>query len=174
MIENSNKVISEGELSALYKRFPDVSKFLGSKGCPKSEREDIFQEALLIYVRKTEEGIVHAEEPFAYVLNTAKFLWYNQARKKGKSVDYSTDEDFLAQQSDDWEEKEMRLQQIEEAILKIGKKCQQILTLFYSKAMSMAEIAKKVDLRNEKVVKAQKYRCINKVKEQITLKNSSL
>ena len=68
---------------------------------------------------------------------------------------------------DDWFQKEMKLRTIEDALLKIGKQCQELLQLFYGAGMSMVDIAKKLGLRNDKVVKSQKYRCINKVKDVI-------
>lgn len=61
----------------------------------------------------------------------------------------------------------MASKRIEDALLQIGKQCQQILQLFYGLGLNMVDIAKKVGLRNDKVAKAQKYRCINKVKEII-------
>lgn len=54
---------------------------------------------------------------------------------------------------------------MEKALTQIGKKCQELLELFYGFGKSMAEIAKKLDFRNEKVAKAQKYKCIQKAKE---------
>ncbi|MBL1281560.1 MAG: sigma-70 family RNA polymerase sigma factor [Fluviicola sp.] len=164
--EKEQKVTSQ-ELKKLYKNWPDIRKFLKSKGCGATEAEDIFQEALLIYVRKMEDAEFElTTEPFHYVKNTCKFLWYNQARKKGRSSSEELPE-IESFENDDWLQKELKFQLIEKAMTKIGKQCQQILQLFYGKGWNMTAIAKKVGLRNDKVAKAQKYRCINKVKEQV-------
>jgi hypothetical protein len=48
------------------------------------------------------------------------------------------------------------------------------LHLFYGLGLNMLDIAKKIGLRNEKVVKAQKYRCIQKAKEETSGKSLSL
>ncbi len=155
------------ELKILYSKWPDMRKFLKLIGCKTTEAEDIFQEALLIYVRKMDDDSFElTTTPFHYVKNTCKYLWYNQSRKKET---YSKEEikeleDF---ENDDWLQKELKFQLIEKAILKIGNQCQQILQLFYGKGWNMVQIAKKVGLRNDKVAKAQKYRCINKVKEKV-------
>jgi len=161
------KSVSSDELKSLYKQWPDARKYLKSIGCGSTEAEDIFQEALLIYVRKVETPEFELTvKPFYYVKNTCKFLWYNSARKKARSANQELPEiEFI--EDDEWFQKENKFQMIEQAMSQIGKQCQQILQLFYGGGMNMTEIAKKIGLRNDKVAKAQKYRCINKVKEII-------
>ena len=73
----------------------------------------------------------------------------------------------------EWMEKELKLRRIETANTKIGQKCQQLLKMFYGGGFSMSEIAKKLGMRNDKVAKAQKYRCIHKVKEVIETTDAS-
>ena len=81
---------------------------------------------------------------------------------------------------DEWFQHEMKLSIVEKAIQQLGEQCRQILQLFYGAGTAMAEIAVKVGLRNEKVVKAQKYRCLQKAKENAralevkTVENSML
>ena len=161
-------------LKTLYKKWPDIKRFLKTVGCKTTDAEDIFQEALLIYSRKVAEpDFVLTVEPFHYVKNTCKFLWYNQARKEGKHQKTELHENF-AEQEDDWFQKELKLRSIETALSKIGEKCQQLLQLFYGLGWNMVDIAKKLDLRNDKVAKAQKYRCINKVKNLVRPESTNL
>jgi RNA polymerase sigma factor (sigma-70 family) len=161
------------ELKALYKKWPDVHRYLKALGCKTADAEDIFQEALLIYARKnegTEFNLTVA--PFHYIKNTCKYIWYNQARKERKHPTVEL-EDFTEFIDDDWFQKELKLKQIENAISHIGEKCQLLLKLFYGLGMSMADIAKKLDFRNDKVAKAQKYRCIHSVKEIVQNQSNS-
>lgn len=176
---NQSQIVSidiQKELKALYKQWPDVRHFMKSMGCNAADAEDIFQEALLIYTRRlndpTFELTVH---PFHYVKNTCKFLWYNQARKEGKTQTGEWKEEYVTEE-DEWFQKEMKLRSIENALSKIGKQCQELLRLFYGMGWSMVDVAKKLGMRNDKVAKAQKYRCIHKVKEQLgsDLHNSHL
>lgn len=156
------------ELKAMYKKWPDIKFFMKSIGCKATDAEDIFQEALLIYVRKLKdpnfELTVH---PFHYVKNTCKYLWYNQSRKEGK-IQITEFTSNFAEEDDQWFQKEMKLRSIETALTKIGKQCQDLLKLFYGLGWSMLDVAKKLGLRNDKVAKAQKYRCLQKVKEQLS------
>lgn len=165
-----------GELKALYKKWPDVKRYLRSMGCPSSDAEDIFQEALLIFTRKKEQpDFVLTVEPFHYVKNTCKFLWYNESRKRGKTPTVEIESAQLEdEQSDEWLQRELQLQVIEKAISKIGAKCKELLQLFYGKGWSMVDIARKIGLRNDKVAKAQKYRCLNKAKDEVRAMESQI
>ncbi|MDX2362652.1 MAG: sigma-70 family RNA polymerase sigma factor [Crocinitomicaceae bacterium] len=165
-MNNSQMTQSEinDSLKDLYKKWPDIKRYLKSKGCTSTDAEDLFQEALLIYSRKLKSPDFELTvEPFHYVKNTCKFLWYNQSRKEGKVQKTEIHENFSETESD-WFQKELKLRSIETAISKIGKQCQELLQLFYGLGWSMVDIAKKLGMRNDKVAKAQKYRCISKVK----------
>lgn len=153
------------ELKALYKKWPETRRFLATFGCNTLDAEDIFQEALLIYSRKKEDPSFELTvEPFYYVKNTCKLLWFNEARKQQKLPKSELPAD-LVELDTPWFQKEMKLRSIEKAMEGIGKQCQELLQLFYGLGWNMVDIAKKIGLRNDKVAKAQKYRCIQKAKE---------
>lgn len=168
------------QLKALYKRWPEVRRFLSTLGCSANNGEDIFQEALVIFVRKKQDPEFELTvDPYFYVRNTCKLLWYNQARKEGKNPSFELEHDVI-DQNDDWFQREAQLSIVEKAIQQLGEQCRQILQLFYGAGKAMSEIAKKVGLRNEQVAKAQKYRCLQKAKENAraleveTFENSAL
>lgn len=167
MINTGKQVLDvNAELEVLYNKWPDVKRYLKSKGCKSADAEDIFQEALLIFARKLKDPEFELTvESFHYVKSTCKFIWYNQSRKESKHRQTELHENFSEEEDEDWILKELKLKSIEDALSQIGKQCQQILKMFYGLGLNMVEIAKKVGLRNDKVAKAQKYRCINKVKE---------
>lgn len=155
------------DLQALYRKWPEIKRYLKSKGCSAINAEDIFQEALVIFCRKKENpDFLLTVEPFFFVRNTCKLIWYNQARKENKNIHVELNADVQSI-NDDWFEKEMKLVRIEKALQTLGKQCQEILQLFYGLGWSMLDIAKKTGLRNDKVVKAQKYRCLQKAKEAV-------
>jgi RNA polymerase sigma factor (sigma-70 family) len=170
MIQDKPAIDLKSELETLYKKWPDVKRYLKSKGCNSTDAEDIFQEALLIFTRKLKSPDFELTvEPFHYVKNTCKFIWYNQSRKESKHRQTELHENFSNEEDDDeWILKELKLKSIEDALSQIGKQCQQILQMFYGLSLTMVDIAKKLGMRNDKVAKSQKYRCINKVKEIIS------
>jgi RNA polymerase sigma factor (sigma-70 family) len=160
-------VTMQQELKQLYRKWPDIRRYLKTLGCDSVSAEDIFQEALLIYVRKRESSEFELTvEPFFYVRNTCKLLWYNQARKEQKHISTELPEHIEATE-DAWFEKEMKIREVESTLEKLGAQCQELLQLFYGLGWNMVDIAKKIGLRNDKVAKAQKYRCLQKAKELI-------
>lgn len=164
----------EKELRQLYKKWPEFRKYLKILGCPTQAAEDIFQESLLIYIRKKETpDFILTVDPFYYVRNTGKLLWYNQARKEQKQATFSLESD-VEELNDEWFQKELLLKQMESAIESLGKKCQEILQLFYGLGLNMVDVAQKVGLRNDKVAKAQKYRCLNSAKEWVTANETAV
>ena len=178
-MKNQQEEINQ-QLKELYKKWPEVKRFLSNLGCKGTNAEDIFQEALVIYVRKKKDSsFVLTVAPFFYVRNTCKLLWYNQARKNGIQATFELEHDVIALE-DDWFQQEMKLNIVEKAIQQLGEQCRQLLQLFYGAGIEMSEIAQKLGLRNEKVAKAQKYRCLQKAKENAqalevqTLENSML
>jgi RNA polymerase sigma factor (sigma-70 family) len=172
MTQTINRVKSSSsvsvELVELYKKWPDIKRYLRSIGCPSTDAEDIFQEALLIYTRKKSDPTFTLDvAAFHYVKSTCKFIWYNQSRKEGKNQQVEFSEQHTEETDDHWFQKEMKLQLIEKALSGIGKQCQELLQLFYGKGWSMTAIAEKIGLRNDKVAKAQKYRCLTKAKDEV-------
>jgi len=160
------------ELDILYKRWPEVKRFLKSKGCKVTDAEDIFQEALLIYTRKLNEPDFElTSDPFNYVMNTSKFLWYNQSRRENK-YRYTEIHENVSSEEEEWIVKELKLSKIEKALAQIGEKCQKLLQLLYDHGLSMSEIAERIGLRNGNAAKVQKFRCIQKVKD-IVMKSPS-
>ncbi len=155
------------ELSVLYRHFPEVKKLLRSFGCDNYTAEDIFQEALIIYLRKKNEPDFEFQlAPVHFIKQTCKLLWFNLARKEQKQFAVALEHD-TADTADQWMEKEFLYKQLETALTKIGEKCKELLHLFYGLGWNMADIAKKLDFRSDKVAKAQKYRCIQKAKELV-------
>lgn len=163
----SSILSQEKELLSLYKKWPLVKKSLKKYGCSSAQAEDIFQEALLVYVRKKEDtSFVLTTEPIYYLLNVCKYMWYNQSRKEGKNNAVPLEE-IQDLEQEDYTQKEMKFIRVEKAIEQIGAKCRELLQLFYGVGMNMADIAGKLGFRNDKVAKAQKYRCLNDLKDAV-------
>lgn len=155
------------ELAVLYKHFPEVKRLLRTFGCDGLTAEDLFQEALVIYLRKKNEpGFDFQLAPIHFIKQTCKLLWFNAARKEQKHGAGTLEID-PEEVAETWMEKELQYKQLESALTKIGKQCRELLHLFYGLGWNMAEIAVKLGFRNDKVAKAQKYRCIQKAKELV-------
>lgn len=155
------------ELTTLYKHFPEIKRLLRTFGCDRVTAEDIFQESLIIYIRKKSDANFEFQlEPIHFIKQTCKLLWFNLARKE-QQQNISVSSIDLEDTPDKWMERELHYKQLETALTKIGNQCKQLLHLFYGLGCSMIEIARKMDFRSDKVAKAQKYRCIQKAKSLV-------
>jgi RNA polymerase sigma factor (sigma-70 family) len=162
------------ELKVLYGKWPDIRRFLKGLSCPQPDAEDIFQEALVLFCRKkADPDFVLTVDAYYYVRNTCKLLWYNEARRRQKNPQFTLETD-VQQIDDDWFASEMKLVYVERVLQTLGKQCQQILQLFYGLGWNMSAIAVQTGLRNDKVVKAQKYRCLQKAKDAVLQSSVSL
>lgn len=163
-------------MKRLYIYLPVVKKHIIKNSGTREEAEDIFQESLVIFCNKlAKSGFVLNAGINTYLYSVCKLLWLDELKKKNKVIKSDfielEDEMVISEASLDIED-DKPLKQAQAAIMQLGDKCREILELFYFKKISMKEIAKRLGFASEKGAKNQKYRCIEKAKEN--LKQSSL
>lgn len=163
-------------MKSLYAYLPVVKKFVLKNNGTRQEAEDIFQEGLVIFCNKVNKpDFLLSCNINTYVYSVCKLLWLDELKKKNKAIKNDflplTDEHLEGSITADIED-DKPLKQAQEAVMKLGQKCKELLELFYFKKLSMKEIAKKLGFASEKGAKNQKYRCIEKAKEH--LKHSSI
>jgi RNA polymerase sigma factor (sigma-70 family) len=163
-------------MKSLYTYLPVVKKFVLKNNGTRQEAEDIFQEGLVIFCNKIQKpDFLLTCSINTYVYSVCKLLWLDELKKKNKTIKNDfielTDENLVDEINSDIADDES-MKQAQEAVMKLGEKCKEILELFYFKKLSMKEIANKLGFASEKGAKNQKYRCIEKAKEN--LKQSTL
>jgi len=163
-------------MKSLYAYLAVVKTFVLKNNGTREEGEDVFQEGLVIFCNKVlKPEFVLTSSINTYLYSVCKLLWLDELKKKNKTIKNDfielSDEHLIDTIQEDIEN-DKPLKQAQEAVMKLGDKCKQLLELYYYKKLSMKEIAKVVGFASEKGAKNQKYRCIEKAKEN--LKNSSL
>jgi RNA polymerase sigma factor (sigma-70 family) len=156
-------------LDELYQNYPVFKNSFKKAGGNSSDATDIFQDALLILIQK----ISDADFKLNCHINTFLFgicrnLSHEYYRKKGKqsSMQIDIEEPFNESESiESFIEQENRYKALDRILLKIGKKCMEVLSLFYIQDLSMSEIAKRMGFKSEVSAKTQKYKCIEKARE---------
>ena len=161
----------------LYSYFPVVKKHILKNNGAKQDAEDVFQEALVILIRKVQsEQFKLTSSLNTYLYSICRYLWNDELKKKNRRADLNVDGNLDTLKNEDVSElvkEESDLKMAEKAFNGLGDKCKDLLQLFYFAKLSMKEIAEKLDFSSEKVAKNQKYRCIEKAKENLnTLKNN--
>jgi len=154
----------------LYGHFAAIRKMIRENGGNKEDAEDIFQEALIIFSRKCEDPLFElTSQVSTYLYSVSRFLWNDELKKRKRQSIITADSDMRQNDlSVQWEElihQEEKFKKAETVLSKIGEKCLQLLKFFYLDNKSMKEIAKKMELSSEKIAKNQKYKCLERAKE---------
>lgn len=161
----------EKAFAKLYHLYPRIEKLILSKGGNKDDARDVFQEALIILNRNLEKTDFKLTSSFyTYLYSVSRFVWKDTQTKFKKNQLKELNGDEVEMFQAVIEEKKYKL--AENAFSKIGKRCQQLLQLFYHQRMSFKDISEKMKFSSEKVAKNQKYKCLKKAKDiyQQTLK----
>ena len=168
---NDNKILElfkndqrERAFSKLYCLYPKIEALILSKGGQKQDASDVFQEALIILNRNLEKSDFKLTSSFyTYLYSVSRFIWKDTQKKFSKQELHNLNSTEIEYFHSVLEEK--KYQDAEHAFLELGKRCQQLLQLFYHKAMSFKAIANVMQFKSEKIAKNQKYKCLTKAKD---------
>ncbi|WP_248724690.1 RNA polymerase sigma factor [Seonamhaeicola sp. ML3] len=154
----------EKAFSKLYSLYPKIESLILSKGGQKQDASDVFQEALIILNRNLEKADFKLTSSFyTYLYSVSRFIWKDAQNKFLKQELHDLSDTEVEYFHNVLEENKYRL--AERAFLQLGNRCQELLRLFYHKAMSFREIAKVMQFKSEKIAKNQKYKCLAKAKD---------
>lgn len=144
--------------------FPDLARMIRRMGGSLEEAKDAFHDALLIYMEKEKAGKLQLHSsPKAYLLGTAKICWLHS---RGKGTISALPEGFEAVQEED-DGTEEREQSLLESLVRSGRKCMELLKAFYYDHCSMQDIATRFGFNGRRSATVQKYKCLEKVREEI-------
>lgn len=153
----------------LYAYFPVVTKMVLKNNGSKQDAEDIYQEALIILFRKVQDkNFVLTSSLNTYLYSVCRYLWNDTLRKQNKKIEFEKVESVIPEteiEQDGRQESEYRI--AEKAFQSIGEKCKELLVLFYHKNLGFKQIAKQLEFASENVAKNQKYRCLEKAKDNL-------
>ncbi len=154
----------EKAFSKLYVLYPKIEALILSKGGQKQDASDVFQEALIILNRNLEKSDFQLTSSFyTYLYAVSRFIWKDTQKKFSKQELHDLNDTEVEHFHAVLEEKKYQL--AERAFLELGKRCQELLRLFYHRAMSFKEIARVMQFKSEKIAKNQKYKCLKKAKD---------
>jgi RNA polymerase sigma factor (sigma-70 family) len=150
-------------INGLYSFFPSVNKFIVSNNGASQDAEDIFQDALVILYKKVNSSDFQLTSSLkTYLHAIVKNLWHEELRKRRKIPVLQGDHD-LPDEVATYNDASLKI--AEAAFTLLGKKCRQLLIQFYLMKKSFRQIAVSLSFSDEKVAKNQKYRCLQKAKE---------
>lgn len=151
--------------------FPSVARFVGKMNGSFDDAKDIFQDALVLFYEKTQQRnfrpVVSDE---AYILGIAKHLWLRKFNRDRDTVSLDKFEAEISPEDNTATVNESKLLQLLEST---GKKCLDLLRAFYYEKLPMRNIAKAFNYSSEHSASVQKYKCIEKIRDEINTKSIS-
>lgn len=144
----------------LYKNvFPAVARYVSKMGGTFDEAKDIFHDALVIWYEKAFGGEVMNEK--AYLMGIAKHLWLKSYSLHIPNVALAGFDREIEEENEPSESKILSFLQT------AGKKCMDLLRLFYYDELPLAEIAETFGFSGIRSATVQKYKCLEKVRETV-------
>lgn len=138
---------------------------------------DIFQQAILVLFDKIKTSKVSFESSSqvkTYLYSIAKYIAMNKKRSINKwskikepDLIFETLIDYCQVDSDFKEIERNKIYTLQQNIIALGESCRKLLTLFYYDCLDMKEIANQLNYSNASTAKAQKYKCMQRLKKSI-------
>lgn len=152
----------------LYMKKGPIVKWIMANNGSKDDAKDILQDAVILMIDKLRwSGSTLKVKPEYYLFGIVKNLWLSKLRADKKHQ-------FLKEQMQlhqDTKLELINLKGLEKELESLGKRCKQLLQLFYLENHTMQQIAKVMNFRNDKVAKAMKYKCLQKAKTSVLKEN---
>ncbi|MEE9363493.1 MAG: sigma-70 family RNA polymerase sigma factor [Cellulophaga sp.] len=174
LIQNNSK-----EIDKIYNANRNAFFGFGKKyGLVYDDLSDIYQEAFIAIRKHALNGKLDTVKSSfkTYLFGIGKYMIYDLLKEKQKKTTYEPSihigHDTIELISFETKKEKLTIEQslLQTYFKKLGKKCQAMLTLFYSRGLTNDEIVECTDYSDSNVVRSQKSRCIKTLKEMIKSK----
>ncbi|MGV6828680.1 MAG: RNA polymerase sigma factor [Flavobacteriales bacterium] len=137
---------------------------------------DTYQDAYLIFYQNIVSGKLKTltSSISTYLFSIGKYLILDNLRKNNKEMNKDYNLSIVGEEDvaiENFDIVNNNLSHEQELLYKyfntLGKKCQELLNLFYYHGFTIKEIMQTKNYNNENVVKSQKSRCLKTLKERI-------
>lgn len=141
---------------------------------PAEDIVEVYQDACLVVFENALNGKLAALNSSlkTYLFGVGKFLIYKRYRELQKQSSIQVADDWNQTYFDPFVEnvENEKLKSIRIGIKGLGKKCREVLKLYYFEEKDLDEIKSLMNYESKNVLKSQKSRCLKQLKE-IILKN---
>lgn len=159
--------------TGLYKKaFPALAKYISAGGGSFDEAKDVFQDALVIYYERfiSTGAAVNSSEK-AYILGVSKYLWIKRYRQNNVTVPLDTfdiERTFAEEETPELSHGKLLL-----FLETAGAKCMELLRAFFYDKIRAGELAERFGYTSIHSATVQKYKCLEKVRNQIKKRSLS-
>lgn len=178
MLSRPNNIIQrlkdgdESVIKDIYKdnRLPFLNWIIKKYGCDMEDAKEIFQLSVVTLYDNIVTGKLEtlSSSIKTYLFGIGKNKWLEWNRKQEK-IQYQKDSllfDHL-EEPETSDIKEKLLLQVEQVLIKMGDPCKKLLELVYFNRLSMHDICKQLNYKNEDSAKNAKYKCLQRLKKQL-------
>lgn len=132
---------------------------------------DVYQDAIIVFQEQTMIGKTDNLTCTlkTYLFGIGKYMLFEKNRKSNKEYELPNNlkEEIEMIIVEDDSTVNLQQRKIQEGLKLLGKKCREILTLFYYNNLTIDEIKEYLKYENKNVVKSQKSRCLKQLKSKI-------
>jgi len=148
--------------------FPQVAATVHRLGGNLDTARDLFHDALVIYLEKRRNNTLDIRVSVkAYLTGIVKILWVRKFKQDSRQRPLDNMEEQLGIPEDFYAPAPERATRLLHYLQAAGRKCLQLLQAFYYEQRSMQEIARQFHFRTARSATVQKYKCLEKVREQV-------
>lgn len=171
------KKSDEKTLSMIYleNRLPFIN-FAKKSNFSDEDITDAYQDAIIILREKAISGALNQLNSSikTYLFAIGKHILQEKKRRNNRQILKVCEEknttNFQETTDEFWDTNLSEFQEkIQKGLQSMGKKCQEILTLFYYRGYTIEEITEELNYENKNVAKSQKSRCLKILKEKSNL-----
>jgi len=165
---NALKVNLAGAYKALYQDyFAMVKHFVVKNSGNEEDAKDVFQESMIgLYEWVSKPNFKLGAGLSTLIYSIARNVWMNHLRERKMNVRIKDFEQFTKLEVEEFDEqKERQISIMEKALEKLGEPCKGILHRFYYLKESMKDIALAYNYSTTDHAKAQKYKCLQRIKK---------
>lgn len=143
---------------------------------PEEDLVDVYQDAYVVFYDNVMNGKIKefTSSISTYIISIGKYIIYDLLKKRNKTINPDIDLSIVKAKSDIVEPLEIETDELttEQKLLykhynTLGKKCQELLDMFYYRGFSIKDILELTDYNSENVIKSAKSRCMKTLKERI-------
>lgn len=149
--------------------FPGIARYISRRGGTRDEACDIFQDSLVVLYEMKTAGKVPAnvKNERAYLAGIAKHLWSRFSESKNKTTVVGDADAQLPETEAEPVPATTRLLQL---LGSAGQRCMELLHAFYYDKLSPAKAASRFGYAGERSVTVQKYKCLEKLRNEVKTK----
>jgi DNA-directed RNA polymerase specialized sigma24 family protein len=171
IVDEEQQPDREAKFLSLYlESFPAIARYISKMGGSFEEAKDVFQDALVIYYEKTQfNKPVFTQGEKAYLFGIARHLWNKRHKENSKTIPFDRPGTEVEEEAalTDSPYEEISAPRLLNLLSKAGEKCMRLLSAFYYENLDMETLAKRFGFAGARSATAQKFKCLEKVKETV-------